>query len=258
LYGERTVGTLAAPPIFTGALTLFAAIIFYVTSQAKTRAVRALGASVLILMLVAELWSFSRASWLATLALSVGFFWFFARTLRRVLVFGTVLALLVGGGLLVPNASWAWTRLTDYVRAEERLIDEITSARMIAARPVLGWGFLQHNASRPQYAAPLFSGRVVPRLASHNTYLSLMADLGIPLFVLYVTPVVGLMARSWHKRRSLPPSRGRLVILLWLVALHLFIVSNFADLVTWHPVGTILWWLTLGLLATALSDDAPF
>jgi hypothetical protein len=34
---------------------------------------------------------------------------------------------------------------------------------------------------------------------------------------------------------------------------HIFIVINFNDLVTYHPVGTMLWWIALGLIANMVS-----
>ncbi len=262
LYGERTIGTLGRPAVFTGALTLFAFIIFYTASASDKRWVRGSGILTLALALLAMLWSFSRGSWLATVAVAGGFIWLYARTIRKAMVIGAALILLITGGLVIQNADWAWARLTDFKRAEERLIDQVTSLRMIAEHPVLGWGYLQHNASRSEYVTPLFSGHVVPELVSHNTYLTLIADLGIPLFILYVTPALWWLWRTWQTRNMLAHARFRLLILLWLALLHLFIVSNFSDVTSWHPVGTILWWLTLGLVANVVTaggrdDPAP-
>lgn len=256
LYGERTVGTLGQPAIYTGALTLFAVILFFAASRSAGRMVRVLSVIVLVLALVVTLWSFSRASWLATLVVGILFGLYYVRTYKRALLVGAVLMVLAGGVFLVQNGEWTWTRLTDAKRAEERLIDEITSLRMIAVRPVLGWGFMRHNESRAEFATPLFSGRVVPELVSHNTYLTLLADLGIPLFILYMTPALWWLWRTWQARRQLSDARFTLVLLLWLALVHLFVVSSFVDVVSWHPVGTTLWWLTLGLIANRVSQNA--
>lgn len=256
MYGERTVGTLGQPAVYTSALTLFGVIVFFAAHRSSRRKVRALGVVVLVLTMTGMLWSFSRASWLATLVVGSMFVWFYARRVRRALIIGATVTVLVGGIFLVQNAGWVWTRMTDVNRAEERLIDEITSLRMIAARPILGWGFLRHNESRAEFATPLFSGRVVPELVSHNTYLSLIADLGIPLFFLYMTPALWWLWRTWKDQKQFSDARSQLPVLLWLVLAHMVVVSSFTDIISFHPVGTILWWVTLGLVAAGVTDHA--
>jgi O-antigen ligase len=255
---ERTVGTLGRPAVFTSALTFFGVIVFGVSQMSPRRWVRGLGIVLLGLALLGMVWSYSRGSWVGALAVFGGIVWIYMRTHRRVLGIGAVLVLLLVGGLVALNPDWAWTRLTDFKTAEERLVDELGSVRMIAARPLLGWGYLNQNEYRPEFLAPVFSGRVVQNNPSHNTYLTMLAELGIPLFLLYCLPALWWSRQSWHRRDAPPSERGELIALLWLVLLHIFIVSNFSDLVSFHPVGTVLWWMTLGLIAQEVSTGNAF
>jgi hypothetical protein len=52
--------------------------------------------------------------------------------------------------------------------------------------------------------------------------------------------------------------------MLWLLMLHIFVVTNFMDMIRFHPFGTCIWWMTLALIASMIQPylkpgdiDAP-
>jgi O-antigen ligase len=92
---------------------------------------------------------------------------------------------------------------------------------------------------------------------SHNTFLTIMAELGVIGLGLYLFPVIWWLFLSSKAGRRLP-SHGflswRLLVLLWLLMLHMFIVNNSMDM-QFFVFGTTVWWMALGLIANLV--DSP-
>jgi O-antigen ligase len=181
-----------------------------------------------------------------------------------VIIVVTAITITLGNSVLASEMAWAWERFNNEDTANSRIIQNMASYRMIAAKPLTGWGYDDYNT----YSIG-FKTRVgdIPltgtKSTSHNTYLTLMAELGLPTFLFYFFPVIWSLILTPKAWRNLPKNgfwSRRLLILLWLVILHIFIVTNFMDMIRFHPFGTCLWWMTLALISTvihsALGSDA--
>jgi hypothetical protein len=40
--------------------------------------------------------------------------------------------------------------------------------------------------------------------------------------------------------------------------LHMFVVTNFMDMIRYYPLGTTMWWLALGLIANIVDGQIHF
>ena len=126
---------------------------------------------------------------------------------------------------------------------------------MFEAKPVAGFGYENFDrVARP------FQGRIGDLVypeknhASHNLFLTLLAEQGIIGIALYLAPLLVWLARSVARRSRLPVDGllgRRFVAVLWLALLAHIVVNNFSRM---HlPFGLGMYWLTLGLVATLVG-----
>jgi O-antigen ligase len=258
--GERTVGTLQSADLF-GATMIFCAVFILHCgfARARTRAARVATMLAFGLAILMVFMSFSRATWLAGVLMLLGLAVIFRQYLHRIVVVGAVLLVLLGiTGVL--NTQWQYAQYRfDSSQSEESALSRLpvflAAVRMFQAKPVTGFGYENFDrVSRP------FQGRIGDLVypdknhASHNLFLTLLAEQGIVGFVLYLGPLLVWLARS-VARRSRLPAEGvlgrRFVAVLWLALLAHIVVNNFSRM---HlPFGLGLYWLTLGLVATLVG-----
>ena len=254
--GQRTVGSLGNAAVYTSTLLFLALLLYQYAVNARSKLIRYTIFGSFALAIFCVFLSFSRASWLGCSMVLLGLVCLYPRTTLRLLIILSVIACTLGASLFADEAAWAYERLTSGAAqrsAQNRVLVTNALVRMIAARPFLGWGYGDH-----QLYSPGFMTRVgdiaVDRyysVASHNTYLTIMAELGIPALFPYLWPALWWLILSMRVRRQLPPEgfvSRRLLAILWLVILHMFVVTNFMDM-TKLPFGTTVWWIVLGLIA---------
>jgi O-antigen ligase len=128
---------------------------------------------------------------------------------------------------------------------------------MIVLRPFLGWGYGNYDSAKQPFLRRV-GGVQIYETTSHNTYLTVAAELGLIVLLLYLFPTVWWLFRSAKVRRQLPRA-GLLslpvLLLLWLVMGHMFVVTNLMDMIRYYPFGTTLWWLVLGLIANIVDTQ---
>ncbi len=254
--GERTTGTVGGPGPFTITLVLFAVLAIHLAAQSPElrRRITLLGFG--MLAGVAVLLSLSRGSWLGAGLAVAGL----ALIHRRMMGIGSVVGLVLVVGLAVgPLADQfvaAQERIGVVDTVESRMITNDAATRMIAAKPVTGFGFGNFEKFDEQFKQRV--GDIPLKLggSSHNTYLNMLAELGIPATILYLGVPFLLLAATFRKWRYLPRTglmNRSLVLILWLAVLDQFVVQNFQEMIHASFWGTSLWWLTLGLIATILE-----
>ena len=129
---------------------------------------------------------------------------------------------------------------------------------MFEARPVLGWGYGNFDIVAPQFQGQIDIGIVGDdRLhASHNFYLTLLAEQGLVGFLLFLSPILYWLMHTFRTARKMP-SEGfwgrKLPLILWLVLLNEVILINFANLRVVFGWG--LWWVTLGFIANIIHTQ---
>jgi O-antigen ligase len=259
--GVRTMGTLRNPAIYTSTLVFAAVLLYQYAMTSGSRAMRGLFLAAFGLGILAVLFSFSRGSWLGCLLVLAGLVLLYPKPTLRVLI---VLAL-VGGVLAVSlfgaEVGWAVQRLTSdksEQNVENRAIGNNALLSMVNARPLLGWGYDSNQALMREFMRPVGDLVPVPResYSSHNTYLTIAAELGILGLLLYMLPALWWLWASRRAGRYLPGTgfwSWRLLAVLWLSMLNMLVVGNFIDVISHHWFGTVLWWINLGLIANMIS-----
>jgi O-antigen ligase len=198
--------------------------------------------------------SFSRASWLGGIIVVLGLLYLYPQfTFKTILVVSSVV-LLLGGWLLADQIQWAQARLKSEESersALSRLPVYYAAFRMFQTKPFLGWGYGNFDTYDRR-----FQGRVADLPndnkdhASHNLYLTTVAEQGILGLGLYLAPVIWLAFLSLKAFPRMPANgfwSRKLLIILWLVILNHFIVNSFQN--TRVVFGLGMWWITLGFIA---------
>jgi O-antigen ligase len=207
--------------------------------------------------------SFSRASWLAGLVAVVGALYVYRRYVRHVAAIAVPLVLfLMFSGLLSEQIDFARYRY-ESEQSEESALSRLpvmyASVRMFEAKPIVGWGY--ENFDRFDRSFQRRVGDIVyPHKdhASHNLYLTTLAEQGLVGFVLLFGPACVWWVRWRSRRRRLPKTgflSGRLVAVLWLVVAAHVVENNFSRMQVSFGLG--MWWLTLGLIATIVDRYRP-
>lgn len=151
-------------------------------------------------------------------------------TIRRGLIVSGATAGILGGLILGPHLvafkreySAAETRESTYMRAAFAYV----SIEMIKQRPIAGFGFNQFNVANQPFLSDRSTDircESIRNYVHHNSYLSLLVDLGIVGFTLYGLLVIAWLRESWRVWRSTstPPwARGIGLIAICVTSVHL-------------------------------------
>jgi putative inorganic carbon (HCO3(-)) transporter len=252
-YGtERTTGSLLDANVYTSVLVFCITLLFQAAMNRKPDLTRIVFLIACGLGTICVVFSFERGSWLGAVFAAVGLLVMFPKTMLRVLAVLTVGLVILGGGALARQSTWAFTRMQDQRTINDRIVVTDAMLQMIKIKPFWGWGYESVDRYSMQFykgvgdAPPLFK-----YITSHNTYLTIFVDFGFLGLGLYLFPMLwwGWLTIKVFQRM---PKEGlwsrTLVVALWLAALHQVIVSNFMDM-RFFPITLTLWWMTLGLVA---------
>jgi O-antigen ligase len=261
--GTRTTGSLSHPNVY-GTTMLFAGV---VALHAKmTRSIWDRRWTMLVLFpasLVFVFLTYSRASWLAGLVVVLGLFTVYPRYITKIMLVTTVVALaLVASGRIDQQIEMAQQRFRSDSSEESalsRLPVMAASVRMFRDRPLNGWGYGNFDYFDRQFQGAVGS-LVVPDKdhASHNLYLTILAEQGFPGFLLYVCPAfwwLGSSRKTWRAMPIIGPVNRNLLVSLWLVLAAHVAVNNYANMRVVFGLG--LWWLVLGMIATLITRYRP-
>jgi O-antigen ligase len=257
LEGERTVGTLRNVAVYTSTLLFLALLVFQYGMNTTRRRLKGFFIFVFGLAYFCIFFSFSRGSWLGGSVVLIGLLIMYPRTVLGVTVVVTLITTVLGGSVLAGEMAWAYERLNNQDTANGRIIQNMASYRMISAKPWFGWGYDDYDTYSRRFKTRVDDIAMTNyRSTSHNTYLTIMSELGIPAFLLYMVPPLWWLMLTFKAWRNVP-ARGfagrKLLIMLWLLLLHVFIVTNFMDMIRFHPFGTCIWWFALALIASRVQ-----
>jgi O-antigen ligase len=177
----------------------------------------------------------------------------YPKVVPRLTAIGLVLAVILGSTIFANQIAFAWERLNTVETAEGRIIGGAKSVQMIEQKPVTGWGYDTYDLYDEQFRTRVGNLATDQEKTSHNTWLTIMAEQGIPAFLLYMFPTVWWLMLSLRVWRRLPENgfmNRRLLALLWLLILGHLIVSSFMDMVRFNLFGTTIYWMALGIIAS--------
>lgn len=259
LAGARTTGSVRSVSVY-GVTLLLGGLWVLDLAVGAPRRVHRVAASLLFTTTTLMLFlSLSRGTWLASTVAIGGALVLHRRILGRVAVAMVVAGVvLVGSGVLTSQLDFAGQRLGSE-QAEEsalsRLPVALASVRMFEERPVVGFGYQTFDEHDRAYQGPVGGFYPEKDHASHNLYLTLLAEQGLVGFLLYLGAAFGWLHRTVRARARGPldPPPSHRTALLWLALAAHVVVNNFSNMQVSFGLG--LWWLTLALVAVSLDPD---
>lgn len=255
--GERTTGTFGGPGPFSITIVLYSLLLIHMMLRDRQTGLRRLiPVGIVVAGLVAVFMTLSRGSWLGAGVAFLGLGLLYPVVVFRLAIAGAVLGAVLGFGILQEPFSSAQERLEDADTVADRLVTNQAALLMIVERPLVGFGYGNFERFDERYKARVGDIPLKVGGSSHNTYLNFAAEMGLAGFLLYFGAPVALMARTVASWKRLPRdglfSRW-LVFFLWLALIDQVLVSNFLEMIHGNTWGTLLWWLTLGLIAVVLD-----
>jgi O-antigen ligase len=256
LAGERTTGSLGSYSVFTVTI-IFTSLLLLHYGLNERRGIARVGYVALFpLAMFMVFLSFSRGSWLAGLMTIAGLAYVYSRfIIRMIAVTVPILAILITLGLLGGQLDFARDRLNSHSTALDRLPVYYAGIQMFLAKPLFGWGYGNFDEYDRE-----FQGRVLDLVnpakdhASHNVYLTLLAEQGLVGFMLFMMPMFWWMAHTVRGKPGLEEEglwSQKLLFVLWLFVLSAVVVNNFSNMRVVFGWG--LWWIALGLISGALE-----
>jgi O-antigen ligase len=253
---ERATGTFADPDVF-GTTMVFCGLfaLHWGLTSRRGWVLRIGSVLAFAFAMVMVFLTFSRGNWLAGLVVLAGCAWIYRRYLPTiVVVLSPLLVALLASGLLKGPITFAQERL-DSVQSRESALARVPVAvaaiRMVEARPLAGWGYGNFDVySRPFQTQ--VGNLVYPEKdhASHNLFLTIMAEQGLLGIALFLGPTVYWLVRTKRVLAAMPSTERKLVESLWLVIAAFVVVNNFSVMKVSFGLG--LWWLTLGLIGSTV------
>ncbi|MCL5959904.1 MAG: O-antigen ligase family protein [Chloroflexi bacterium] len=254
MSGGRTTGTFRNPDPYSVTLMFMSLLLLQFVMQRAGGLLRTVSLFVVGLGFFGTFFSFSRACWLGGALVLIGLMFVYPKAMLRLILGMVLLVFVLGTTVLSREMAWVQTRLTEERQVENRIVVYAASLKLIEAEPLFGWGYGNHNiyAERFKERVGDIPEEAGERIASHNSNLTIMAEMGIPGFLLYMLPVAYWLLLSLKVWPRLPRDGflGRtFLVILWLSLMEQFVVSNFDNLFSNFFFVTVLWWMYLGLIA---------
>ena len=252
LNGARTTGSLKDPNLYALMLTFSAILLVHAAVNEKSKITRlifflAIGVCALFAFL-----SLERASWLGGFFVTVGLIFLFPKTMIRLLIVCSIVAVILCAGIFSSHVSLTIDRFGETSPVYDRLVVFDAMAQMFSEKPLFGWGYESLDQHIQPYYRQVGEASIATRMVtSHNTYMTVLTELGLVGFILYMFPVVWWFVLSIRVWRRIPKEgfwSRPLLGSLWLIMVFNFIVCNFFDM-RWFGIGLVLWWMVLGLIA---------
>jgi O-antigen ligase len=252
LQGARTTGSLKDPDLYALVLVFSAVLLIHAAVNHQSGFVRSIYFLATGLCAIFAFLSLERAAWLGGIFVTIGLFFVYPKTMLRILIIGSLVMVVLGAGILSAHITLSVDRFSETSPVYDRIVVFDAMYQMFQIKPVLGWGYETLDQNVQRYYRRVGDATIVNRMVtSHNTYLTVLTELGLLGLMLYLFPVAWWFVLSMRVWQRIPKegiwSRS-LLALLWLVMLFNFTVSNFMDM-RWFPIGLTLWWLVLGLIA---------
>jgi O-antigen ligase len=253
IYGSyRSYGSVGDPNLFTSILVFSMILLFQDAMNRRPGLVRFVFLLACGFCAINILFSFERGSWLGGLFVVIGLLILYPKPILRLGIPFVVIITIFSASVFSKQISYAFARIQEVRTINDRLVIYDALIQMIEHKPLFGWGYETVDRFSSQFYRSVGNAPVLNKyLTSHNTYLTIMAELGLVGFIFFIFPFAYWLVKSIRVWPRLPATGTRsrpMLVVLWLAALHFFIVSNTMDM-RFFSLGLGLWWLTLGLIA---------
>jgi len=251
----RGTGTLANPYTYSTTLVFYGFLLYQGAMHYKPGLVRTVSLLTFGLGAVGIFFSFSRGSWLGALIASIGLLVMYPKTTIRVMVLFLLIVSILGSGVLSKQIAFANQRLYTDTTAKDRGVIWDAGLQMIRSKPLFGWGYGNYSLYAGQFQRRVRNYVAANPHGSHNAYLTIAAELGLPALFLFAFPGLWWLMLTFKMRRRMPKEgfwSWSLLIVFWMVLLDHIIVTTFTD-VRHSTYSQGMWWITLGLIANIVN-----
>lgn len=261
---HRTIGTMVNTNAYVTTLVLVGFLILHYGLQSSSNRLRLASIFIFLLTSYGIFISFSRAGWLAGILALMGLTAIYPKFILRLGLVVVPVFVLIAGIFLQNQLAWAGQRLISSESEQSafsRMPVYAAAVRMFQAKPFFGWGYGNFDRYDRQFQ-PLTVANISgdnKDHASHNFFLSMIAEQGLVGILLYLTPVFYWL-RLTVKHFSKLPRDGfwsrKILVIFWMTILSHIVVYNFANMRVIFGLGA--WWLTLGLIARFMDFHQPY
>jgi O-antigen ligase len=261
---ERAVGPLSSPAVLGTVIGAGLALALAVLVWAGPSSLRRLAFVSLLVGLPALFLTLTRGPLIAGGVVAVLIVLSRSRTRWPGVVAGIVAALVVAGlWASITSTGLYKNRFSNQTNVQERVIIDRWSLELAGRKPFLGWGYgsfdeVKNSANLSTGSSSITHADVI-KYTSHNTYLTVLVELGgIGLLLLTVPWLV--IARSSFRLTRIDPSSAWLVVGL-LGVLGVWIINAGTFDMRFFALSWVLPWLAVGLLRrrslTPLREGDP-
>lgn len=252
LQGYRTTGSVKDPDLYAVLLTFSAVILVHGAINRKSKPIRFLFFAASGLSAIFAFLSLERAVWLGGIFVVIGLFVLYPKTMLQLSLIGTIVMVMLGSGILATHLSLSVERFTEASPVYDRIVIFDAMSQMFQEKPIFGWGYENLDQNIQQYYRTVGDASLTTRVVtSHNTYMTILTELGLVGLFLYLAPAFWWLVLSFRVFPRMPRAglwSRQLLVGFWLVVLFIFTISNFIDL-RFFPFGLALYWMTLGMIA---------
>lgn len=252
---NRTIGTLGFYTAYSLTLIFFSLLLFHAAMCQKSKVSRLALLSAAGIGAAGVFLSFSRGCWLGGIVAATGLLFLYPKPVIRLALVMLVVMAILGSTVLYKQISFAERRMNSEETAVVRLLVWDAGLQMIQLKPFWGWGYGDYRLYSGQFQRKVANVMATQSYASHNTFISYAAEIGVPGLLLYLFPAMWWLAHSYKKRQRLPQAgflSQKLLNLFWLTILAYLTTSFFSDTRV-SPYALALWWVTLALIATLVD-----
>lgn len=261
---HRTIGTLINTNTYVTTLILAGFLLFHFGMQSSSKQIQLGAIGILLLTLYCIFISFSRAGWLAGVLTMIGLTAIYPKTILKLGLIAVPTFLIIGVFFLQNQLAWAAQRFKSgdsEQSALSRLPVYAAAVGMFQEKPFFGWGYGNFDRYDRQFQSSSLANLSGDNKdhASHNFFLSILAEQGLIGILLYLMPVLYWLRMTFKHFSKLPREKfwGRkILVVLWMSILSHIIVYNFANMRVIFGLGA--WWLTLGLISRYMDAHQSF
>lgn len=260
LIGNRTMGTFGQPAAYACILILFFVFFYHDAMNRPKGSMRTLHILAFCLGMVCIFFTFTRGAWLAGILALLGLLYLYPKRTAALISIAIPIILILSTGPLAHEFAHAADRLESAEEGGElRLVLANAGKKMFYARPVFGWGF--ENYDRYDWKFLERVGETTPtkwqirKGTSHHTYLTILAEMGIVGFFLYIFPVIWWLVLTIKALPRLPKEgfwSRRLLIAMWLpIVIHIILAQDMD--MRFFPYCLTFFWINLGFIANMVQ-----
>jgi O-antigen ligase len=254
---QRAAGPLGSPAVLGTVVGVGLALALAVLVWAGPRSLRRLAYVSLVVDLPALFLTLTRGPLIAAGAVGLLIVLSRARTRWPGVLAGIVVAV-VAAGLWTSISSTALykNRFSDQTNVDERVILDRWSLELAGRRPVLGYGYgsfdeVKNSAHLSTGNSSITYAQAI-KYTSHNTYLTILVELGGVGLMLLLVPWLAVARSSFRLARARLPDAWLLVGLLG--ALGVWIINAGTFDMRFFAIAWVLPWVALGVLRRRTLD----